>query len=149
MIIESGFADALGLLSRFGVSIRGTREERGLFNLKKIKSWTSKAARANADIILFPELAISGHWCNTDSWAVSQEVPGGSAVKQVLSLAKKHGVYISVGLGERDMGVQYNCQVLVGPGGYIGKQRKLNYFQVRVSFVDNIKIALLMASLGE
>jgi predicted amidohydrolase len=95
-------------------------------NLKKIKSWTSKAARAKADLILFPELAISGHWCNTDSWAVSQEVPGGNAVKQIESLAKKHGVYISVGLGERDKSVQYNCQVLVGRGGYIGKQRKLH-----------------------
>jgi len=95
-------------------------------NLKNIKSWTSKAARARADLILFPELAISGHWCNTDSWAVSQEVPGGTAVSQVVSLAKKHGVYISVGLGERDKGVQYNCQVLVGPDGYIGKQRKLH-----------------------
>jgi fermentation-respiration switch protein FrsA (DUF1100 family) len=28
----------LGLLVRFGVSIKGTREERGLFNLKKIQS---------------------------------------------------------------------------------------------------------------
>ena len=38
LIVESGFADAFGLLSRFGASIRGIRKERGLFNLKKIQS---------------------------------------------------------------------------------------------------------------
>ena len=95
-------------------------------NLKNIKGWTSKAVKAGADLILFPELAITGHWCNTDSWKVSQEVPGGEATKTIGTLAKRHGVYISVGLGERDKGVQYNCQILVGPEGYIGKQRKLH-----------------------
>jgi len=38
LIVESGFADAFGLLSRFGASIKGTRKEIGLFNLKKIQS---------------------------------------------------------------------------------------------------------------
>jgi alpha-beta hydrolase superfamily lysophospholipase len=38
LIVESGFADALGLLSRFGVSIKGAREGVGSFNLKKIQT---------------------------------------------------------------------------------------------------------------
>ncbi|MFQ5842720.1 MAG: alpha/beta hydrolase [Thermodesulfobacteriota bacterium] len=38
LIVESGFADALALLSRFGVSIKEAKEEIGLFNLKKIQS---------------------------------------------------------------------------------------------------------------
>ncbi len=38
LIVESGFADALGLLSRFGISIKGKRKEIGFFNLKKIQS---------------------------------------------------------------------------------------------------------------
>jgi len=95
-------------------------------NLKSIRTWISRAVKSKADLILFPELAITGHWCSTDSWGVSQEVPGGGAIKQVEDLAKKHGVFISVGIGERDRGVQYNCQALVGPGGFVGKQRKLH-----------------------
>ena len=95
-------------------------------NLKNIKAWASKAVKAKADLILFPELAITGHWCNTNSWKTSQEVPGGKATGEIEGLAKRHNVYISVGLGERDKGVQYNCQILVGPDGYIGKQRKLH-----------------------
>ncbi len=38
LIVESGFADALGLLSRFGVSIKGAREDVGSFNLEKIQT---------------------------------------------------------------------------------------------------------------
>ena len=38
LIVESGFADALGLLSRFGVSIKGAREGVGSFNLEKIQT---------------------------------------------------------------------------------------------------------------
>ena len=38
LIVESGFADALGLLSRFGVSIKGARKSAGSFNLEKIRS---------------------------------------------------------------------------------------------------------------
>lgn len=38
LIVESGFADTFGLLSRFGVSIKGVTEERGFSNLKKIQS---------------------------------------------------------------------------------------------------------------
>jgi alpha-beta hydrolase superfamily lysophospholipase len=38
LIVESGFADALGLLSRFGVSVKGAREEIGSFNLRKIRA---------------------------------------------------------------------------------------------------------------
>ena len=38
LIVESGFADAFGLLARFGVSIKGAREETGSFNLRKIRS---------------------------------------------------------------------------------------------------------------
>ncbi len=38
LIVESGFADTLALLSRFGVSIKDAKEEIGSFNLKKIQS---------------------------------------------------------------------------------------------------------------
>jgi alpha-beta hydrolase superfamily lysophospholipase len=38
LIVESGFADTFGLLSRFGVSIKGAKEEIGSFNLKKIQT---------------------------------------------------------------------------------------------------------------
>ena len=38
LIVESGFSDAFGLLSRFGISIKGVDQEKGLFNLRRIQS---------------------------------------------------------------------------------------------------------------
>lgn len=95
-------------------------------NLRKVRAWTAKASKSAADLVVFPELAITGHWCSSDSWKVSQAVPGGPAVAEVEKLARRHRLHISVGIGEKEQGVQYNTQVLVGPKGYIGKQRKLH-----------------------
>lgn len=95
-------------------------------NLKKIKAWTLKAVKSDADLIFFPELAVTGHWCSTESWRGSQKVPDGPAVAEIEGLARKHRVHISVGMGEKEKGIQYNTQILVGPEGYIGKQRKLH-----------------------
>jgi len=41
---------------------------------------------------------------------------------------------ISAGLSERERDLVYNTQVLVGPGGYIGKQRKLHLSRDEVLF---------------
>ncbi len=95
-------------------------------NLKAVSGWTRRAAKSKADLILFPELVITGHWCSQDSWKASQEVPSGWAVMEIERLARKHKLHISVGIGERDAGVQYNTQILAGPSGYVGKQRKLH-----------------------
>lgn len=76
--------------------------------------------------MVFPELAITGHWCSPESWKASQAVPNGPAVVEIEELAKKHDLHISIGIAEREHGVQYNSQILVGPQGYIGKQRKLH-----------------------
>ncbi len=95
-------------------------------NLEAVRGWASRAAKEGADLMVFPELVITGHWCSTESWKVSQEIPNGPIVGEIEDLAKKHGACISIGMGERDKGVQYNTQILVGPEGYIGKQRKLH-----------------------
>jgi len=95
-------------------------------NLRKVRAWTGKASKSGAELVVFPELAITGHWCSSDSWKASQAVPGGPAVVEVEKLARRHKLHISIGIGEKEHGVQYNTQVLVGPKGYIGKQRKLH-----------------------
>ncbi len=95
-------------------------------NLDSIGRWVDKAAKSGADLVVFPELVITGHWCSTEAWKVSQEVPDGPAISRIRELAEEHGLYICAGIGEREGGIQYNSQVLVGPEGYVGKQRKLH-----------------------
>jgi predicted amidohydrolase len=44
----------------------------------------------------------------------------------LIQLARQQGLFLCVGLSEKERDIVYNTQVLVGPDGYIGKQRKLH-----------------------
>jgi predicted amidohydrolase len=93
--------------------------------LADMDGWCAQAAAQKADLILFPELLIHGH-CTPTTWDLAEPVPGGPSTERVHAMAKKHGLYVSVGLSEKEADIVYNTQMIVGPGGYVGKQRKLH-----------------------
>lgn len=95
-------------------------------NLRAHVRWTREAAAAGAELICFPELSITGHWCAGDVWSAAEPVPDGPATVKLAALAAELGVWISFGVAERDAGIAYNTQVVVGPDGFVGKQRKLH-----------------------
>jgi len=95
-------------------------------NLEKVEDWTSKASESGADLVLFPELVITGHWCSPEAWSHAEKVPDGPSVRRLETISREYGVVVCAGLGEIESGVQYNAQVVVGPDGYLGKQRKLH-----------------------
>jgi predicted amidohydrolase len=94
-------------------------------NLEAVARWTRCACDAGAELILFPELAISGH-CDPRTWHNAEPVPDGAQTQRIVALAREHGVFLSVGLSEKQRDIVYNTQVLAGPGGFIGAQRKIH-----------------------
>lgn len=94
-------------------------------NLGAIAEWCAKAKAEGAKLVLFPELVVPGH-CAPHTWDLAEAVPDGQAVARLASLARLHGLVLSAGLAEKERDIVYNTQVLVGPEGYIGKQRKLH-----------------------
>ena len=95
-------------------------------NLKTIETWAKKAAQAGAEIVLFPELAVHGHWMAEACWSAAEAAPGGPSVQRLEKIARQLQLYLSVGLSEKDQDLVFNCQVLIGPQGYLGKSRKLH-----------------------
>lgn len=93
--------------------------------LSNIAGWCERAVDEKAEVVLFPELVIHGH-CTPNTWEVAEAVPDGPSVKRLVELARQHQLFLSVGLSEKEKDIVYNTQVLVGPEGYIGKQRKLH-----------------------
>ena len=93
--------------------------------LDAIAEWTERAAAEGAELVLFPELVVHGH-CTPDTRALAEPVPDGPSVRRLVELARRHRLVLSAGLAERDGDAVYNTQVLVGPDGYIGRQRKLH-----------------------
>jgi N-carbamoylputrescine amidase len=112
-------------------------------NLEQIETWARRAAGEGAALICFPELAISGHWCAGDVWDVAEPVPGGPSCRRLEELAADLGCLLSVGIAEREAQIAYNTQMIVGPEGFVGKQRKLHmsadeYFHFRTGGRVNV-----------
>jgi predicted amidohydrolase len=101
--------------------------------LSAIAGWCERAATEKADFVLFPELVVHGH-CTPNTWELAEPVPDGPTVKRLIQIARHYRLFLSVGLSEKENDIVYNTQVLVGPEGYVGKQRKLHLSRDEVMF---------------
>jgi predicted amidohydrolase len=61
-------------------------------------------------------------------------VPDGPSVRRLIALSRQHRLLLSAGLSEKERNIVYNTQVLVGPEGYIGKQRKIHLSRDEVKY---------------
>jgi predicted amidohydrolase len=93
--------------------------------LKNLAGWCEKAAAEKAELVLLPELLVHGH-CTPKTWELAEPVPEGPSVKRLVQLAKHYRLFLAVGMSEKERDIVYNTHVVVGPDGYVGKQRKLH-----------------------
>ncbi len=93
-------------------------------NLQKFDSYLAKAAKMEAQLVVFPELSLSGYACGDSFFEIAEPVPGPST-DHVSEIARKLGLHVIFGMPERGLaGVIYNSAVIVGPEGHIGTWRK-------------------------
>jgi predicted amidohydrolase len=85
------------------------------------------ARKKNVDLLVFPELHLTGYAMQDEVYNLAEPIPGPS-VKKVEKLAKEHGLHIVFGMPEESAvkGVIHNTAVLVGPSGILGKYRKIH-----------------------
>ncbi len=97
-------------------------------NLQKIKSLAQCAARREADIVCFPELATTGYALNRSWRKLAETVPGPTS--DVLGrMASENGFYLICGVDELDPKSDriYDSSVLIDPNGDIaGIYRKVH-----------------------
>jgi predicted amidohydrolase len=93
--------------------------------LDAIDGWCARAAAEKVHLVLFPELVVHGH-CTPNTWELAEPVPDGPSIGRLCEIARRHRLVLSAGMSEKERDIVYNAQVLVGPEGYIGKQRKLH-----------------------
>jgi predicted amidohydrolase len=101
--------------------------------LGAIAGWCERAAAEGAELLLLPELVVHGH-CTPNTWDLAEPVPDGPSVRRLCALAKHFRQVLCVGMSEKERDIVYNTQVLVGPDGFIGKQRKLHLSRDEVQF---------------
>src|SRR4051812_15987302 len=83
-------------------------------NLAAIDRFVASAAGQRVELIAFPECCISGYWhlrklSHEELVELAEPLPDGTAARQLLVLARRHGMTIGAGLIElADDGKLYN-----------------------------------------
>jgi predicted amidohydrolase len=96
-----------------------------LGNLQRIENATFEASEMGADIVCFPETAILG-WVNSDAHQRAYPIPGPDS-DSLCSIAKRYGVFMCVGLAEKEGDNLYDAVLLIDDRGKIlFKHRKVN-----------------------
>ncbi len=99
-------------------------------NVSKIKSCIRQAAENAADIVIFPELAVTGVR-KDDILAVSQSALD-AALNEIRSEAKNRNIYVIVGMPFFTDGHRKNCAFVIGDDGSI----KTHYAQLNTAHSD-------------
>ena len=103
-------------------------------NLRIVESFVDKAVEERADLVVFPEMCLTGYWHvrNLDKAgveALAEPVPDGPLSQALLALSSEKGLTIGAGLIERgDDGLNYNTYLVAMPDGRFAKHRKLHAF---------------------
>ena len=106
-------------------------------SVKKIRAGMEEAARAGADLVVFPETSLQGYPAVLTrgdepdalrSVYEAAEPLDGPRVAELSGAARDLGVHVIFGMTERGArpGVVFNTTVLAGPGGVIGTYRKVH-----------------------
>jgi predicted amidohydrolase len=124
-------------------------------NFQKIEELTFKAKEQGADLVIFPELSLSGYVIRDQYYELAETIPG-PTVEKVERLAKKTGMHVIFGmpeLSEKTQATIFNTAVLVSPKGLIGKYRKMylpthSVFEEKRYFRPGYQSATFQTDLG-
>lgn len=96
-------------------------------NLTRCLELIQVTAREGAQLIVFPECALTGYVFTSleEALPLCESIPGPSTGK-ILSLCRELNVHVVLGLLEREAGKCYNAAALLGPGGMLAKYRKIH-----------------------
>jgi len=96
-------------------------------NLDQILHNTRKAAGLGANLVVFPECALTGYiFAGREEAVPCMETIPGPSTDEMAECCRQAGVYITAGMLEKAGDKCYNAAVLIGPDGLIGKYRKVH-----------------------
>ncbi len=127
-----------------------------LENLKRFEMEVLKAKECNADLVVFPELSLTGYVVRDQIYELAEPIPGPSTTR-VMQLAEDSGMHIIFGmpeLSEKTRATIYNSAVFVGPRGLIGKYRKMylpthSVFEEKRHFRPGFETAVFDTQIGK
>jgi len=93
--------------------------------MEKMIIEAQKKSDSNLDLIVFPELFITGYNLRDNYSTTAEKIPS-SAIAQngICELAKKFEIHILTGIVEKSGKSLFNSAIMIGPKGYIGHYQK-------------------------
>jgi len=91
-------------------------------NMEKLEKFVEKAKTLEADIVLFPEMSLTGFSMNIE------KVASNDAPKWLMQISKKYEIYIGAGYVEMKNGKGLNKYVIVSPDDIVCLYTKIHLF---------------------
>jgi predicted amidohydrolase len=85
-------------------------------NLEIMREAVSEAKRADAGLVIFPELILTGYNIGEAGWELAEAADGPSA-KRIVDMARSYGIAILYGYPERAGETLYNASQLIARNG--------------------------------
>lgn len=125
-------------------------------NLRKMEEVVAEAKKLAAELVIFPELSLTGYVIRDQIYELAETIPGPSTTV-LENIARKTKIYVVFGmpeLSEKTQATIYNAAVLVGPEGFIGKYRKMylpthSVFEEKRYFRPGYQTAVFDTELGK
>ena len=125
-------------------------------NIRKMEKTVAEAEKHAAELVIFPELSLTGYVVRDQIYELAETIPGPST-RSIEKIARKSKTYIVFGmpeLSEKAQATIYNSAVLVGPEGLVGKYRKIHLpthsvFEEKRYFRPGYQTAVFDTELGK
>lgn len=101
------------------------------FNLSAM---TARLEASAADLVLFPECALTGYGFATreEAWRHAEPIPGRSVERMTEALRRSRSQYAAFGMLERRGDDMFNAAALIGRDGVVGTYRKMHLLHLGV-----------------
>jgi predicted amidohydrolase len=125
-------------------------------NLTKIRKFVARAKKQGAELVIFPELSLTGYVVRDEIYELAEKIPGPST-KIMEDVAKKNDIHIIFGMPEvsdKTEATLHNTAVFIGPEGFIGKYHKMylpthSIFEEKRYFRPGYQTAVFDTELGK
>jgi predicted amidohydrolase len=125
-------------------------------NLAKIKKLVARAKKQRAELVIFPELSLTGYVVRDQIYELAEKIPGPST-KIIEDVAKKNDIHVIFGMPEvsdKTEATLHNSAVFIGPEGFIGKYHKMylpthSIFEEKRYFRPGYQTAVFDTELGK
>ena len=125
-------------------------------NLKLIAKTAVLAGKKGVDLVIFPELSLTGYVVKDQIYTLAENIPGPStrALEKVAKQTRTHIIFGMPEVSEKTQATLYNAAVLIGPDELIGKYRKMylpthSVFEEKRYFRPGYAAAALSTELGK